>query len=73
MTDQAKEYDIIIIGGERLRLEDSTLPERNSLLSGGTAGCVIAGRLTQAFPDLSIALLEAGPSPDEAVSRELSL
>ena len=35
------------------------------ILSGGTAGCVLAGRLAE-NPDLSILLVEAGPS-NEAV------
>lgn len=36
-----------------------------TILSGGTAGCVLAGRLAE-NPDLSILLVEAGP-PNEAV------
>ena len=43
-------------------------PDQNSdiILSGGTAGCVLAGRLAE-NPDLSILLVEAGPS-NETVS-----
>ena len=36
-----------------------------TILSGGTAGCVLAGRLAE-NPDLSVLLVEAGPS-NEAV------
>ena len=31
------------------------------IVGGGLSGCVVASRLHQARPDLSIALLEAGP------------
>jgi choline dehydrogenase-like flavoprotein len=39
---------------------------------GGTAGCVIAGRLTEAFPDVSILVIEAGTdsTDDEVVARK---
>ena len=40
--------------------------DSDTILSGGTAGCVLAGRLAE-NPDLSILLVEAGP-PNETVS-----
>lgn len=40
---------------------------------GGTAGCVVAGRLSDAFPDLSIVVIENGPESKDnpLVDREL--
>jgi choline dehydrogenase-like flavoprotein len=34
----------------------------NNLLVGGTAGCVVAGRLAEADPNLSILVIEGGPN-----------
>lgn len=34
----------------------------NVLLAGGTAGCVVAGRLAEADPGLSILVIEGGPN-----------
>lgn len=34
----------------------------DSMLAGGTAGCVVAGRLAEADPGLSILVIEQGPS-----------
>jgi alcohol oxidase len=57
MSDDT-EYDIIFAGGgyqssHRLRLTNSSL--------GGTAACLIAGRLAAADPSLKLLVLEAGP------------
>ncbi|KAI9638039.1 uncharacterized protein MKK02DRAFT_42421 [Dioszegia hungarica] len=43
------------------------------IIGGGTAGCVIAGRLTEAFPEVSILVIEAGTdsTDDEVVARPL--
>lgn len=46
--------DIVIAGGT----SDQSRP---LLMTGGTAGCVIAGRLSDAFPDLDIVVIENGP------------
>lgn len=49
-----------------LSFEDRfTFQNTNTTLSGGTAGCVVAGRLAE-DPGLSILLIEAGP-PNEKV------
>lgn len=58
-----EEYDIIIAGGTTffpLSLLFHALLTENTLV-GGAAGCVVAGRLATADPDLRILVLEAGP------------
>lgn len=55
------EVDVIIAGGTT----HSFLPSKFEPLkltppTGGTAGCVVAGRLAEADPDLSILVIEAG-------------
>lgn len=56
---QKLEYDVIIAGGA----SRVVLPYvcRTEVLAGGSAGCVIAGRLATADPTLKILVLEAGP------------
>lgn len=41
-------------------------------MSGGTAGCVVAGRLSDAFPNLEIIIIENGPDSqsDPLVERK---
>lgn len=41
---------------------------------GGTAGCVVAGRLSDAFPDLKIVIIENGPESKDnpVIDREYS-
>ncbi len=59
-----EEYDIIIAGGAPSSSPlPSTLPfsDRGRPI-GGAAGCVVAGRLAAADPDLRILVLEAGPT-----------
>ncbi len=46
-----------------LYLRTTSRPKALTILSGGTAGCVLAGRLAE-NSDLSILLVEAGPSND---------
>ncbi|KZT03332.1 GMC oxidoreductase [Laetiporus sulphureus 93-53] len=36
---------------------------------GGTGGCVLASRLAEEFPDLSILIVEAGPSTQDGVAH----
>lgn len=68
--------DIVIAGGE-FRL-DLSFPIAISLYthtSGGTAGCAVAGRLSDAFPDLSIVIVENGPESrhNPLVDRKLQV
>ena len=57
-------YDYVICGMPSLRTR-SPYKALIGVLRGGTAGCVLAGRLAE-NPELSILLVEAGP-PIEAV------
>jgi hypothetical protein len=58
-----EEYDIIIAGGAPSSSPlPSTLPlSDRGRSTGGAAGCIVAGRLAAADPDLHILVLEAGP------------
>lgn len=57
-------YDYVICGYAFFE-DHFTFQGSNTTLSGGTAGCVLAGRLAE-DPGLSILLVEAGP-PNEKV------
>jgi hypothetical protein len=52
------DYDFVIIGGMSISL---TLVLKIKPISGGTAGNVVASRLTE-NPSVSVLVLEAGPS-----------
>jgi choline dehydrogenase-like flavoprotein len=54
------DVDIVVAGGT-WSVQNHYDMHPNSLL-GGTAACVLAGRLQQADPSLSILIIEAGPS-----------
>ncbi len=58
-----EEYDIIIAGGTPSSSPlPGTLPLSDMGRSiGGAAGCIVAGRLAAADPELRILVLEAGP------------
>lgn len=60
LTTDTEEVDIIIVGGKFCK---SILPNISDepLLKGGTAGCIVAGRLAEADPGLSILVVEGGP------------
>ncbi|THH13767.1 hypothetical protein EW146_g6490 [Bondarzewia mesenterica] len=65
------EYDIIIAGGaflQSVRVFPYDSDARMRSL-GGTAGCVIAGRLASASPDLRILVLEAGPPTKDVLTH----
>ncbi len=42
-------------------------------IQGGTAGCVVAARLADAFPNLSILIVEGGPNNDLPIIRHPAL
>jgi alcohol oxidase len=54
------EVDIIICGGALNNVSPSAIITNKT--SGGLAACVIAGRLAQASPALSILVIESGPN-----------
>ena len=58
-----EEYDIIIAGGgpSSSPLPGTLLVSDRGRSTGGAAGCIVAGRLAVADPDLRILVLEAGP------------
>ena len=62
--------DIVIAGGEFCN--PSCGPYLANAGVGGTAGCVIAGRLAEARPDLSIVVIEDGKDSkdDKDIERE---
>jgi hypothetical protein len=59
-TQIAEEYDIILAGGAPSSSSLHHTSDRGHPI-GGAAGCVVAGRLAAADPDLRILVLEAGP------------
>lgn len=73
MTIEDEKYDIVVVGGMLQHHPRLSSKGHVAELLGGTAGCVIAGRLAEAYPKLSILLLEAGPDPTkhEGVTRRL--
>lgn len=60
--------DIVVAGGKPSAGNDTRAED-----AGGTAGCVVAGRLSDAFPELSIIIIENGPESKDnpLVDREL--
>ena len=60
LPDTIEEVDIIIAGGRHTVPKNSSLS--NLLLLGGTSGCVVASRLAEADPNLSILVIEGGPN-----------
>jgi hypothetical protein len=56
------EYDIVIAGGESPSNPLICLSLNRPIVTGGTAACVVAGRLAAADPNLRVLLLEAGPT-----------
>lgn len=58
---EIKEVDIIIAGGKEYNDNLLLIKAANRLsYEGGTAGCIVAGRLTEADPGLSILVIEGG-------------
>ena len=62
---QPGEADLIIVGG-KLASGESTVGIQLTSGSGGGAGCVIASRLAEAFPELDVLLVEKGADNREA-------
>lgn len=63
LPEDIKEVDVIIAGGKHTSptpLSNNRRANHHCLLSGGTAGCIIAARLAEAKPDLSILVIEGG-------------
>lgn len=66
LPEAIDEVDVIIAGGQYY-----ACPQKTSQIShnigidlGGTAGCVVASRLADADPELSILVIEGGPNND---------
>lgn len=65
LSEITKEADVIIAGGMNSPFQYTYIyqPRHTCLhyvLSGGTAACVVAGRLAEADPELSILVVEGG-------------
>lgn len=67
--------DVVVVGGAQFPLRGSAAINESSLTCshssslGGPAGCVVAGRLARADPNLQVLLLEAGANNHEGESR----
>lgn len=61
LPDSVSEVDVIIAGGQSMFAQKLTRRIIDGAL-GGLAGCVIAGRLAEAGPNLSILVIEQGPN-----------
>lgn len=63
LPNELEEVDVIIAGGGYpSRLIPKRLQPRLTRLPGGLAGCVVAGRLAEADPGLTILVIEQGPN-----------
>lgn len=64
VTDHVKEVDILIAGGMWALNHSPVFPRISFdccyVRIGGTAGCILAGRLSEADPSLSILVVEGG-------------
>ena len=58
----SKQYDYIVVGGM------SSVSQVYGSLTGGTAGCVLASRLSE-NPDTTVLPVERGPAIDSWISR----
>jgi alcohol oxidase len=65
LPKELEEVDVIVAGGKYYLNPSHTQrrnPRRLTRHSGGLAGCVVAGRLAEADPSLSILVIEQGPN-----------
>jgi alcohol oxidase len=65
LPKELEEVDVIVAGGKYHLNPSQTQrahPPRLTRLPGGLAGCVVAGRLAEADPGLSILVIEQGPN-----------
>ena len=64
LPKELEEVDVIVAGGKYhlVQLPCSMHTPRLTTPPGGLAGCVVAGRLAEADPGLSILVIEQGPN-----------
>lgn len=67
-ADIYEQYDFVIAGGETVVLV-SELTHELTLFKGGTAGMVLANRLTE-VAEFRVLVIEAGPEPTVVINYE---
>jgi alcohol oxidase len=65
LPGEIEEVDVILVGGMLAASLSVAMPSELIPPAGGTAACIIASRLSDAYPDLSILVLESGRKDDD--------
>lgn len=62
-----RQYDYIVVGGTWYSFACSVIKKHLTPASGGTAGCVLARRVSEEQPDCTVLLVERGDASNMQV------